>query len=50
VNWISLDEWTTPINRGVEIFYEIKNFKTSLKIVYNFKEFKIEIEQLVNID
>jgi hypothetical protein len=22
-NWISLDEWMTPQNRGVEIFYEI---------------------------
>jgi hypothetical protein len=34
-NWISLDEWTTPLNRRVEVFYEI------LKI---FKDFKIEIE------
>jgi hypothetical protein len=37
VNLISFDEWTMPLNRGVEIFYEILNFK-------NFKDFKIEID------
>jgi hypothetical protein len=44
VNWISLDEWMTPLNRGVEIFYEIQKFK----ILKDFKDVKIEIEQKVN--
>jgi hypothetical protein len=30
----------TPIDRGVEIFYEIKR----LKILYNVKDIKIEID------
>jgi hypothetical protein len=39
VNWISLDEWTKPRNRGVEVFHEIKNFRI-LKIL-KFLKFKV---------